>query len=155
MHGSRKIFVGSMLAATVLVAGLTELYISSPPIADTEQPVIQSNAYSAEWYLSEIAQKYPEFTVLDYASPPDEQQGIVQFAAIAQGEDRSMSERSFLFLQIQMCNDFAQTIGRRMQRSVFTLVERNFEHLVYTILSNDGRNAQTQPIQPVLAIEHD
>lgn len=91
LHGSRKIFVGSMLAATVLAAGLTELYISSPPIADTEQPVIQSNAYSAEWYLSEIAQKYPEFTVLDYASPLDEQQGIVRFAAIAQGEDGSQT----------------------------------------------------------------
>lgn len=89
MYGSRKIFVGSMLAATVLVAGLTELYISSPPITDTEQPVIQSNAYSAEWYLSEIAQKYPEFTVLDYASPPDEQQGVVRFAAI--GEDDSQT----------------------------------------------------------------
>lgn len=54
VHGSRKIFVGSMLAATVLVAGLTELYISSTPIADTEQPVIQSNEYSAEWYLSKL-----------------------------------------------------------------------------------------------------
>ena len=92
VHGSRKIFVGSMLAATVLVAGLTELYISSPPIADTEQPVIQSNAYSAEWYLSEIAQKYPEITVLDYVSPPDEQQGVVRFAAIAQGEDDSQTD---------------------------------------------------------------
>lgn len=92
VHGSRKIFVGSMLAATILVAGLTELYISSPPIADTEQAVIQSNEYSAEWYLSEIAQKYPEFTVLDYASPPDEQQGIVRFAAIAQGEDDSQTD---------------------------------------------------------------
>lgn len=89
MHDSRKIFVGSMLAAAVLVAGLTELYISSPPITDTEQPVIQSNAYSAEWYLSEIAQKYPEFTVLDYATPPDEQQGVVRFAAI--GEDDSQT----------------------------------------------------------------